>query len=91
MPGVARDGDRAKCGAVISASDTVVTADGKKVVRVGDEVFHLEAPFFKGAVLEGSSKVNADGKAVARIGDRVSCPLHFFSEVGEGSSKVFAD
>ena len=72
MPAVILDGDFA--GGVITATQTVVTVNGRKVVCVGDPVAPHGLGVHGGAtMIQGSSTVFINGRAVCRDGDLASC------------------
>lgn len=81
MPTIARVGDRAKgtctahitpisTGATIIQGSSTVTAEGKGVARVGDQVKTDCGHISK--IVAGSPDIVADGKPVARLGDPVA-------------------
>lgn len=72
MPAVILNGDFA--GGAITATQTTVTVNGRRVVCVGDPVAPHGLGIHGGATMvQGSSRVFINGRSVCRNGDLASC------------------
>lgn len=81
MPSVAREGDRTSCpvlfilphvgGPLFPAGDVSLTANGEKVIRIGDHAT-CQAPNPLDVVFEGAATFTVCGIPVARMGDHMA-------------------